>query len=141
MSEPDQSFIVRIPRNFDARARDVLAEEIITFVRSRTKNGLDKNNSPFSRYSKSYTESIEFTATGKSSLVDLTLTDDMLSSMVVKSSGVGFVKIGLSDSFANDKASWNRQKGRDFMGICASDLSLIVDAVRSALGIRRGIFG
>lgn len=141
MAEPDQSFIVNVPSNFDKAARDVLADEIIDFVRRRTQRGLSINNTPFAPYSKSYTESIEFTATGKSSLVDLTLTEDMLGSLVVKSEGRGFIKIGMSDTFANDKAAWNRRNGRDFMGISAKDLRVLVESVRSALGIKRGLFG
>lgn len=141
MAEAEQSFIVKVPRNFNERARDVLAEEIIFHVRQRTKNGLDIDNKPFIRYSKAYKESNEFTATGKSSSVDLTLTDDMLSSMVVKSSGVGFIRIGMSDTFANDKAAWNKQDGRAFLGISSKDLASIVTRVRNALGIKRGLFG
>ena len=141
MAEPEQSFIVRVPRNFNARARDILADEIIAFIRRRTKNGLNINNKPFKQYSSSYQNSIEFTATGKSNTVNLTLTDDMLSSMVVKGSGVGFIRIGLSDSFANDKASWNRQNGREFLGIAQKDLKNLTESVRSALGIRRSFFG
>lgn len=140
MAEPDQSFIVRIPRNFKPEAREILAEEIIFLIRSRTKKGLNINNIPFHQYSTSYKDSIEFTATGKTSLVDLTLTDDMLSSLVVKSDGKGFIKIGLSDTFANDKASWNKRNGREFMGISAKDLGVLVNGVRSALGISAGLF-
>ena len=141
MAEPDQSFIVNVPRNFNARAREILADEIILFIRRRTQRGLDKNNRSFPAYSQSYKDSIEFTATNKSDRPNLTLTDDMLSSMVLKASGVGFIRIGMSDEFANDKASWNKQNGRDFLGISGPDLAVLVDNVRSALGIRRSFFG
>jgi len=123
----EQSFLVDIPRQHNAAIRQTIGQSIIFFIVNRTGQGLDKFNKPFKPYSKSYTGSLEFIRSAKAqALVNLRVTGEMLARLTVVSHGVGFIKIGFSDATANDKAEFNLENGRDFLGITLKDLEGIL---------------
>lgn len=126
MSEPSQSFIVSIPAHMDLRQRRLIGEDILAFIRSRTSKGLDIYGRPFIPYSKVYKDSLDFRNAGKTEKVNLTLTGEMVNLLMVLSTGAGWIKIGFDDRQENDKASYNRQHGRNFMGITEKDVNNIV---------------
>lgn len=136
MAEPDQSVIIRVPFLWGARARQVFAEEVIDFIQTRTDKGLDVNNRPFKGYSGNYVKTQDFQLAGKSKNdVNLQFTSDMLFSLELKSHGRGFVRIGASDSAANDKIAWNKRKGRTFLGVSDQDRLTLIRRVEGALGL------
>ena len=137
MAEPKQDVIITIPGNISAADREVLGNEIARFIIERTRKGLDINNRPFKAYSESYKDSIDFDNAGKTNRVNLTLTGEMLNTVELLSHGLGFVKIGFDDSESNDKASFNRQNGRDFLGINQKDLNLLISKFTSQTAAER----
>ena len=134
-----------LPNSTTEADRQTLGNEIVRFIKGRTRNGLDKNNRPFEAYSDTYISSFDFKIAGKSR-VNLTLTGEMLNTLEVISTGTGFIKIGFRDTDSNDKASFNRQHGREFLGITQGDLDLLVvnftsrtEGERSRADIAEGI--
>jgi len=126
MAEPRQFEVIRIPNTLNAEDREQLGNEIVRFIIDRTRKGLDKNNVPFRGYSENYKDHIDFQNAGKSNRVNLTLTGEMLNTLEVQAHGPGFIRIGFSDTDSNDKAFYSREKGRDFLGISAKDLQLLL---------------
>ncbi len=101
-----------------------IGERIIEEIVNRTQNkNIDKNGEPLERYSKSYKKSLRFKIYNKDSSVNMTLTGEMLASMVpvVKSSGYDLI-IEFADKANNNKAH-GHVKGtkylpvRDFFGL------------------------
>lgn len=133
-----QKIDIRVPAELDGVGRQIVGQEIVDFIVSRTEKGLGINNQPFTGYSDAYKESEDFSIAGKSSTVNLTLTGDMLSDLQVLSTTTGIISIGYPNgSEENDKAEWlrspqpNSQTGktaptRDFLGISQKDLDVIV---------------
>lgn len=128
MSEPQQYFIVNIDPRFDAGSRQLIGNDIVSFIEARTNQGLDRFNRPFKKYAESYINSLDFKLAGKTpQQVNLRLTGDMHASLRVLSHGPGFIKIGFPGmSDENDKAKWNAEKGRDLLGIMPKDLAYIL---------------
>lgn len=126
MAEPSQDELIRIPSNISESDREILGREIVRFIVQRTRKGLDINNRPFKGYSENYKNNIDFENANKTNKVNLTLTGEMLNTLEVKSHGLGFIKIGFNDSDSNNKASYNRQKGREFVGINQKDLNMLI---------------
>jgi len=106
-------------------------QRLIDEIVNRTqKDNVDKNGEPFEEYAESYTESKVFEIYGKSdSDVNLTLTEKMLSSMVVKNTSEGLT-IEFADADQNAKAHGHihgikrrsksgglRKVRRDFFGV------------------------
>ena len=133
-TESAQTITIRIPIAFDLEGRQLIAEDILEFIRNRTERGLDKNNNSFARYSDSYVESIDFKIAGKSkNQVDLELSGDMMSALdIIDIRTAGFITIGYQRSEENDKAAWQRNNlrpsfpKRDFLGITDKDLNKII---------------
>lgn len=129
MPELSQSKVISIPREFSGTRRKRIGNDIVEFIRSRTKSGLDVSNNLFSGYSKAYS---------KSGRVNLTLTAQMLGNLKLLSHGPGFIRIGFDSGSANDKASWvqhptgqkSGSPAREFVGIATTDLTRILDRHR-----------
>ena len=131
-----QKITVKLPRKFSDSARRQAGKLIIKLIKDRTSRGLDKNNNAFVGYSKSYKESKDFDIAGKSSLVNLRLSGEMMNSLEILGSGTGFVTIGFpSGSEVNDKASFAKDFGngpsRPFLGVNATELKQIVSSIDS----------
>lgn len=118
-----------------------LIDEIVT--RTREEN-VDKNGKPFEEYADSYVESKVFEIYGKSEGdVNLTLTESMLSSMVVKNTSEGLT-IEFADEKENAKAHGHihgikkrsasgglRKVRRDFFGVPQDrQIELLKETVR-----------
>ena len=128
MAEPSQSVIINIPTGYSASQRNQIGKEIVRFIQSRTRKGLNIQNKPFKAYSQSYKDDLDFSNAGKSNTVNLTLTGEMLNTLTVLSTGLDFITVGFDDTDGNDKASFNRQNGRQFVGITPKDLNSILSA-------------
>lgn len=127
MAEPSQSKIIQIPEGYSGGQRKQIGEDIVRFIKRRTQSGIDINGNLFEGYSRFY---------DKSGTVDLTVTEQMLNSLELLSHGPGYVRIGFSNSRANDKARWSqspygeaagKRPAREFVGISQSDLNLILE--------------
>lgn len=124
MSEPQQTKIIPIDRRYNTSERQRIAEDIVEYIKRRTRLGVSASNAPFPPYSPNYNKP------GKGT-VNLTLTGDMLDGLKVLSTGVGFIKIGFKPrSNENNKASYNQRTGpgpdRIFLDIMPADLSRIL---------------
>ena len=136
-----QKTTIKIRKGYNSKQREVIAQEIIDHIIERSKGGKDKKNNSFPSYSKSYTESKNFSIAGKSkSKVNLTLSDEMLNAIKLLKHSDGEITIGFDkeDDRNNDVAEGNikgtygqstpiRGKKRDFLGITASSKSDIQD--------------
>lgn len=128
--------IFNIDPAFPAEARAAIGGEIVGEIVNRTLQGIDRFGTPFKGYSKSYKDSKVFDNFGKSNLVNLRLTSDMLSSLQVLSHGPGFIVVGYEEGTeANEKALWairgeNGPK-RDFLGLPTRAVNKIVAKFQS----------
>lgn len=127
MAEPSQSKIIHIPERFSGRQRKQIGEEVVDFIKRRTRSGLDINGNLFAPYSPNY---------DKSGKVDLTLSSQMIESLELLSHGRGYIRIGFSNTKANDKARWSQspygkaagiRPPREFVGISQPDLDRILE--------------
>lgn len=132
-----QKVLISIPTGYTPVEREAIALEIVDFIRERSRKGKDKNNNRFTKYSKAYSESLDFKIAGKSAKVDLTLSGDMLAALdVLKTSNRGLTIGYQSGDEINGRVEGNRlgsyggkpnaQKARDFLGISTQDLSKIL---------------
>lgn len=127
MSETQQTLLIKIDSAYSADQRVLIGQDVVEFIKDRTRRGLDKNNKPFRSYSKGYAKTLDFKVSGKSTHdVNLELSGDMLIGLSVLSNGVGFIKLGFDTGRDNDKAAWNAEKGREFLGIMPADLNDIL---------------
>lgn len=133
---------IQIP-NGSKYSRDekiAIANEIVNYIRKRSKEGLDKNESPFPTYSKGYTASLDFkNVKGRSQKVNLTLSGDMLAAMDIISVNSNSITVGYDPSSSEaDRAEGNirgtygqqtgsKKKARDFLGIKPEILKSIVE--------------
>lgn len=123
--------------------KDEVADLIIERIVNRTQQGKDKDGQRFSSYSQAYKESLDFKIAGKSNLVDLQLSGDMLAALSILDKTSRSVTIGFErGSEENAKADGNIRgtygkskpipgKARDFLGISERELKRIVDDVKS----------
>lgn len=81
-----------------------IAQIAIDKMIERTESGKDVFNRNFKGYSKSYKDSLEFKASGKTSFVDLKLSGDMIGSIDVVDRVLDRVTIGLQGTLQNNKA-------------------------------------
>ena len=123
-----QKVRIDIPDRFGPADREMIAAEIIEFIVERTRfEGRNKNNRPFTRYSKEYAK-----AKGVSrSDVDLTVSGEMLDELDIISHRKGSILIGYENGTeSNDKATWAKASDngpvRDFLGITKKAVREIV---------------
>lgn len=114
------------------------AEEILHYLVERTKAGKGVDGKPFKGdYSKAYRDSLEFKVAGKSGLINLTLSGEMLDSLEILKAGNGKVEIGYSkDSDMNGRAEGNilgsyggkpnKKRARNFLEISDKEIKKIV---------------
>ncbi len=139
MSTKHQFIDVKLPQGYSSDIREAIAAEIISFIRKRTIKNKDKDGEKFPAYSKSYTNSVNFKAAGKSKGdINLTLSGDMLASMELLENKKSKVSIGFEEgSLENAKADGNirgtygqkspiKGKARDFLGISDEELAKII---------------
>lgn len=122
--------------------KDEVADLIVERIVNRTQQGKDKDGQKFTSYSKAYKESLDFKVAGKSNLVDLQLSGDMLAALSILDKTSRSVTIGFErGSEENAKADGNIRgtygkpkpipgKARDFLGISERELKRIVDEVK-----------
>lgn len=134
-----QKFSVEIPKGYTPAEREVIAEEIIDYIRDRSQKGLNKNNREFPGYSEEYEKSLNFKIAGKDKgKVDLTLSGDMLGALTVLSHSNGKLLIGFENGTeenaiadGNIRGTYGQAKPgakrRDFLGITKADLAKILD--------------
>lgn len=125
---------IEIPSGYGPNEREEIAEDVIEFIINRSKEGRDKNNKKFPRYSKSYAA---IKGVSRDS-VDLTLSDEMLNSLEFLSSKKGKIVVGFDkgDAEMNARAEGNilgsyggnpkASRARDFLGIAKKDLDNIL---------------
>jgi hypothetical protein len=130
-----------IPKNFTAAQRKLVAELIIKKIQDNTANGLNRWGGSFPSYSAEYKQSLDFKNGGKSSLVNLELTGDMMVSLeIINSSKTGEVTIGYKTGSemagqveGNQIGSYggepNSNKARPFLGLPQAQLDLIIATV------------
>jgi len=125
---------------------------VIDEIRARTSSSIDKKSNPFKKYSKTYMKSDIFKIFGKSPKVDMTLSGEMMASMIPVPR---FTKTEVIIEFAddqNDKAHGHVNGSkllpkRDFFGLPKEVeerilVTLINDAARSSfLGIVEQFIG
>lgn len=133
MAENQQLVTITIPLEYTSSDRVTLGKRIISFIKERTNNNLDKDNKRFKNYSDSYASSLDFKIAGKSQTdPNLQLTGDMLGTLDVLNHSEGVIQIGYQTGDDNDRAAWqreNKQSGypkRDFLGIADKDLQRIL---------------
>jgi len=124
-----QKIEVEIPDKYKPAEREIIAEEILEFIRSRTEKGISKTNRAFPPLSKEYKAKKQ--AYGAKGIPDLTLTGDMMISMDLLKSNKGKLTIGFErGSEENAKAdghiTGNVGKKRDFLGIYKKDVNAII---------------
>lgn len=127
--------IIRIPRSLTKIQREVIADEVIDFIRDRSFSGLDKNNNKFPDYEKQYANK---KGVGVSD-VDLVLSGELLDELRVLKTAPGEIHIGYdgrkkklnAKAEGNILGSYGRDpnpdKARDFLGISRKDLMDIID--------------
>lgn len=132
-----QKFTVKVSKLYGDAERLAIGHDIIDHIINRSKDGKDKNNQAFPKYTSDYKKSFDFKLAGKSSKVNLTLSGEMLNALEVLDTKNGEITIGIpkDDDFNNAKAEGNIKgtygqktstgKKRDFMGISRSDLTEI----------------
>jgi hypothetical protein len=129
MSEHPNTFTAFVDPRYNASERQQIGTEIINYIVRRTKAGEGINKNPFkSKYSNNYVKTAEFHIAGKvKDKVNLTLSGDMLDSLVVLETSTGRIKIGFDTSFENDKSVWVERKGFRFLGLSDKELNDIVN--------------
>lgn len=120
---------------------EMVAEEILNYIVERSKRGEGKDGKKFPGYSKSYMNSFEFKATGKTSKVNLTLSGEMLDSLEILEANAGKVVIGFDeDSDMNARAEGNilgtygsstpnKSKARDFLDISQKEIRNLLSEI------------
>lgn len=133
-----QKVKIKVPDDYTTVERKAIGQDIIDFIVERTQKGYDKDGKRFKGYSKSYKESLDFKIAGKSSIVDLTLTEEMLNELKIIRTRKGEIEIGFDGrrNKLNGKVEGNRLgtygnkkkvvKGRDFLGIKDTPLKEIL---------------
>ncbi len=131
-----QTFLVNVPKRLPKEVKEALATEVLEYVRARTKDGKDKNERNFPKYTKPY-KNFKEKYTGDAGTVNLTLTGDMLAALDVVTVSRDKIEIGYKDTglegqvegnilgtYGSDRP--NKKKARDFLGISPKKLQEIL---------------
>jgi hypothetical protein len=136
-----ETYTAFIDPNFDFSTRQDIGNEIIRYIQERSKNGRGIGNRSFSgpdgdnKYSDNYTRTSDFRNNKSGSIVDLTLTGDMLDAIQILDASIpGRIVVGYEDGFENDKARWMKEKGYEFLGLTDRELSDITSNYDSGAG-------
>lgn len=122
--------------------RRAIAQDIVDYIRDRTKDGKGPGNKPWSgkagEYSDEYKKSLEFKIAGKDGTVDLSLSGDMLDSIEVLSTS-SKIRVGFQNGTdENARADGNIRgtygqdrpipgKARPFLNLTNSELENILN--------------
>lgn len=102
---------IDIPKTYNAMERRLIANDIIQYVRKRTKSGRGEGNQKWKgaagKYSPSYQKSLDYKLKPSKGVVDLTLSGDMLTAIELRQSKKGQIQIGIPFS----AQEWDRAKG------------------------------
>ena len=128
-----ETYTAPVNPSFGIDQRRAIARAIIDHIQERSTKGKGIGGRAFSgpdgdnKYAKSYKDSREFETAGKSgSVVNLTLTGDMLASIeVLDVSTVAQVTVGFEEGEEDDKARFMRLKGYRFLGLSSEELATI----------------
>lgn len=80
-----------------------IGQEIVDYMRKRTSKSVDRNGKAFAAYSKSYKQSEDYEAAGKSSKVNMKLRGYMLNSLDFEANG-SVIEFGFDDEEEELKA-------------------------------------
>ena len=127
-------FTVFVNPNLSVVDRRRIGNAVVQYIKERTRQGLGIGRRPFTnskgqtRYSQGYIDTDEFDIAGKSpDRINLTLTGDMLDSIVVKDISLdGRIVIGLEGEDSVQKAEWLREKNYNFFGLSTEEQAEIV---------------
>ena len=137
---PQMKEKIKIPKGYTRRERAAIAQEIIDFIRFRTREqGRDKNGKLFKGYSKAYKESLDYKISNKGGKVNLTLSGELIDSVKKVADSDGEIVIGHDGRSGklNGKAEGNikgtygddnrkNRTPRDYLGISKTQLSKII---------------
>lgn len=141
LTDSAQTFSAPIPFSYKSdKDRKVLGKELLKKLVERTDKGIGVipigngrfKDKPFDEYSDSYKASKDYKIAGKTGIVDLQLTGDMINTIDIINVGEGFITFGFDDDKDNTKALWqqdNKKEGypkRIFMGMSDSDIADVV---------------
>lgn len=148
---PRKTVDIFIDPRFSASQRKALGNEFIKYIRSRTKKGNGKGNTPFKQtsefkggrknqrtYADSYIDHQDFKTAGKKPRpINIELSGDTIDSVeVVDVSLPGRVTIGFKKAGdESDKAWYNEEKGYDFLAMSKDEVNGVVS---KAGGIKPG---
>lgn len=129
---------IKIPRQYNQRTAKSIANDLLDFIVTRTKEGKGKDGKDFPRYSSAYKDSIEYKIAGKDGTVDLTLSGEMLDSLKVLSVGSGVIEIGYESGDPNNgKAEGNilgsyggepnRRHARNFLDLSDKEVAKVLE--------------
>ena len=115
-----------------------IGQAFIDKIVSRSKSGVDLYGNAFAAYAESYKKSDVFEAFGKSDNVNMTLTDNMNSSLDIVENSGNNIKLGWNDSLNNAKA-YNHMVGdtvkkRLHFGLRKSDVSEVLADFKKEIG-------
>jgi len=102
--------IIPIPKDYRPDERAAIAQDIIDYLIERTREGKGEGGKKFSgTYSESYAKSLEYKLSGKKKgRIDLTLTGEMLDSLLILTEKSGELVIGYEkDDEVNGRAEGN----------------------------------
>jgi len=109
--------------------RLAMAEALLTKIIDKTQGNKSRTGKPFKKYSKSYMNSLDFKAAGKTGKVNLTLSGDMLGLIDVTDESRNTVTLGWEESDEQGKAHGHitgnpktKLPIRDFFGLNEKDL-------------------
>ena len=117
--------------------KNAIGQAIIDKMVERSEKGKDLRGNSLEKYKKSYKQSDQYEAFGKSSKVNMTLSGGMLSRMDILDSTGNEIKIGWDDSTENAKA-FNHMTGdtvtkRQFFGMSASAVKEVIEDFQSEI--------
>lgn len=112
--------------------KDRILQKIIDKIVEKSESGKDRLGKSLPKYSKSYKESDEFKAFGKTNKPNMTLTGDMLGQIDILKIQGDTARIGWDSEEENLKAHGNItgqegiRKKRDFFGLTVDDIKEII---------------
>lgn len=130
--------VVTLPDDFSADDAEEVGNNLIDFILERTAKGKGSDGQKFPKYEKSYYESPDFIALGKSkNKVDLRFSSEMLDSLQVLSAKKGQVTIGFEEgdkingrAEGNITGSYGKEanpdKARNFMELSDEEISKVI---------------
>lgn len=128
--------------------RELIAGRAIELIEERTAQGKDRFGSRMKAYSKTYKNSLDFKAFGKSNTVNLVLTGDMFNALDKLESTESKIELGFVDPDEGAKAHGHitgdgNLPQRDFFGLTEKEIKSLrsefsdqIDTVESVSALR-----